>query len=83
MLIALMLTIHPITRFLLEIIRTDEPAVFGTGMSISQNISFGLLACGAGLWWYISRQPPGVIWPLASPAKNAPAIARTRAAKPI
>lgn len=62
--IALLLTIHPITRFLLEIIRTDEPAVFGTGLSISQNISVGLLACGVALWWYLSRQLPGVTWPL-------------------
>jgi len=67
--IALLLTIHPITRFLLEIIRTDEPAVFGTGMSISQNISLGLLACGAGLWWYLSRQPRGVVWPLVREAR--------------
>lgn len=29
--IALLLTIHPVSRFLLEMIRTDEPAVFGTG----------------------------------------------------
>jgi phosphatidylglycerol:prolipoprotein diacylglycerol transferase len=66
--IALMLTIHPITRFLLEIIRTDEPAVFGTGMSISQNVSLLLLACAAALWWYLSRQPRGVTWPFV---KNA------------
>jgi phosphatidylglycerol---prolipoprotein diacylglyceryl transferase len=64
--IALLLTIHPITRFLLEVIRTDEPAVFGTGLTISQNVSLGLLACSFGLWWYLSRQPRGVIWPLAS-----------------
>jgi phosphatidylglycerol:prolipoprotein diacylglycerol transferase len=64
--IALLLTIHPITRFLLEIIRTDEPPVFGTGLSISQNISVGLLACGAALWWYLSRQPRGVVWPLVN-----------------
>lgn len=62
--IALLLTIHPITRFLLEIIRTDEPAVFGTGLTISQNVSLGLLACGAGLWWYLSQQPRGILWPL-------------------
>jgi phosphatidylglycerol:prolipoprotein diacylglycerol transferase len=78
-LIALMLTIHPITRFLLEIIRTDEPAVFGTGLSISQNISFGLLACGAALWWYILRQPRGVIWPLAAPSKKSTPPAGRRA----
>jgi len=64
--IALLLTIHPITRFLLEVIRTDEPSVFGTGLSISQNISIVLLACAAAIWWYLSRQPPGVIWPLTS-----------------
>jgi phosphatidylglycerol:prolipoprotein diacylglycerol transferase len=64
--VALMLTIHPITRFLLEVIRTDEPSVFGTGLSISQNISIVLLACAGGLWWYLSRQPHGVRWPLVS-----------------
>jgi phosphatidylglycerol:prolipoprotein diacylglycerol transferase len=62
--IALLLTIHPITRFLLEVIRTDEPAVFGTGLSISQNISILLLACAAVLWWYLSRRPAGIVWPL-------------------
>lgn len=63
---ALLLTIHPITRFLLEIIRTDEPAVFGTGMSISQNISLLLLAVAGLLWWYLSRQARGVAWPLVA-----------------
>jgi phosphatidylglycerol:prolipoprotein diacylglycerol transferase len=64
--LALLLTIHPVTRFLLEIIRTDEPAVFGTGLSISQNISLVLLACGMLLWWHLSRQPRGIAWPLAA-----------------
>ncbi len=77
-LIAMLLTIHPITRFMLEIIRTDEPAVFGTGMSISQNISLGLLACGVGIWWYLSRQPRGVVWPLASPPKVVPVRAKQK-----
>jgi phosphatidylglycerol:prolipoprotein diacylglycerol transferase len=79
--VALLLTIHPITRFLLEIIRTDEPAVFGTGMSISQNISLVLLACGIALWWYLSTQPRGVAWPLAAvdpPSRDG----RGRYAKP-
>ena len=69
--IALLLTIHPITRFLLEIIRTDEPAVFGTGLTISQNVSIGLLGCGLALWWYLSRQPRGVVWPLNSQQAKA------------
>ncbi len=71
--IALMLTIHPVTRFLLEVIRTDEPAVFGTGLSISQNLSVGLLVFAAGLWWYISRQRGGATWPLV-PASSPTAV---------
>jgi phosphatidylglycerol:prolipoprotein diacylglycerol transferase len=62
--LALMLSIHPITRFLLEIIRTDEPAVFGTGMSISQNMSVTLLVCGVAMWWCLAKQPRRVVWPL-------------------
>lgn len=58
-LFALMLTIYPITRFLLEIIRTDEPAIFGTGLTISQNISLLMLAFAAGLWFYILWRRPG------------------------
>jgi phosphatidylglycerol---prolipoprotein diacylglyceryl transferase len=64
--IALLLTIHPITRFLLEIIRTDEPKRFGMGMTISQLVSLGLLACGATLWWHLWRQKPGPVWPPTS-----------------
>ncbi len=64
--LALLLTIHPVTRFLLEIIRTDEPAVFGTGMSISQNISVLLFAAGIALWWWLSKQPWTIVWPLVA-----------------
>jgi phosphatidylglycerol:prolipoprotein diacylglycerol transferase len=80
-LLALLLTIHPVTRFLLEVIRTDEPAVFGTGMSISQNISIVLLACGTGLWLYLSRQPRGIVWPLAAagPPSRGGRVAARRA----
>jgi len=55
---ALMLTIYPISRFLLEIIRIDESAVFGTGLSISQNISVVIFAFAIGLWIYLRRLPP-------------------------
>jgi phosphatidylglycerol:prolipoprotein diacylglycerol transferase len=60
--IALLLTIHPISRFMLEIIRTDEPAVWGTGLSISQNISALVFVLAAGLWIYILRQPHRLAW---------------------
>ena len=60
---ALLLTLHPISRFLLEIIRIDESAVFGTGMSISQNISIGIFLIGVGLWVYLfTSRPPGIAW---------------------
>ena len=55
--VALLLTLYPVSRFLLEIIRIDESAVFGTGLSISQNISVALLAGAALLWVWLWRQP--------------------------
>lgn len=80
--VAWMLTLHPISRFLLEIIRTDESGMFGTGLSISQLISLGLLALAAILWWYILRQPVGTAWPLASRGDQA-ATKVIRAAGPL
>ena len=56
-LVAIMMSVYPISRFLMERIRTDEQNILGTGMHISQNISLGLLLVGAGLWVYILRQP--------------------------
>jgi phosphatidylglycerol:prolipoprotein diacylglycerol transferase len=52
---ALLLSVHAVSRFLLEIVRIDEPSVFGTGLSISQNISIGMLAAGIGLFVYLER----------------------------
>ena len=54
---ALLLTIYPIARFLIEIIRVDESAIFGTGLSISQNLSVGLLVLMVGGWYWLLRQP--------------------------
>lgn len=66
---ALMLTLHPISRFLLEIIRVDESAVFGTGLSISQNLSIVIFAGGVLLWIWLLKKPPGKLaYPLPEPA---------------
>jgi phosphatidylglycerol---prolipoprotein diacylglyceryl transferase len=56
-LFAIMLTISPITRFIIESLRSDEAPVRGTGMSIAQNVSLLLLVCAAALWFYLLRQP--------------------------
>jgi phosphatidylglycerol---prolipoprotein diacylglyceryl transferase len=66
--VALMLMVYPISRYLEEIIRTDEPAVFGTGLSISQNISVAVFVAGIGLWFYLSKQPAKIAWPAKSSA---------------
>jgi phosphatidylglycerol:prolipoprotein diacylglycerol transferase len=57
----LMLTIYPIARFIIEDIREDESAIFGTGLSISQNLSIGLLALMVAYWLWLVRRP----WTLA------------------
>jgi phosphatidylglycerol:prolipoprotein diacylglycerol transferase len=62
-LLALMLTLHPISRFLLEVIRIDEASMFGTGLSISQLISIAAFAGALVLWAYILRQPRQVLHP--------------------
>jgi phosphatidylglycerol:prolipoprotein diacylglycerol transferase len=54
---ALVLTLHPLSRLLLEAIRIDEPPAFGTPLSISQLVSLVLLLLAAALWWWIARQP--------------------------
>jgi len=65
---ALMITLHPISRFLLEWIRVDESAVFGTNFSISQNLSFVMLAVALGLWAWIERGPAKKLaFPLPAP----------------
>ncbi len=59
---ALWISIYPVTRFLLEIIRTDEAAMFGTGLSISQIVSAILLVSVVAIWIIVLRQPRGKLW---------------------
>ncbi len=70
---ALMLMIHPISRFLLEAIRVDEHAVWGTGLSISQNLSIVIFAIGVGMWVSLRRSQarPNA---LAPTSPSSPAI---------
>ncbi len=69
------LTLYPISRFLQEIVRTDESAIWQTGMSISQNVSLGLLVLAAIVWWVVLRSPARVSWPAAASPTTAPRTA--------
>ena len=60
---ATFLTLYPITRFLLEMIRTDEPGFFlqgvlGEGLTISQTVSDFLLIVAGVFWAYVLMKPP-------------------------
>jgi phosphatidylglycerol:prolipoprotein diacylglycerol transferase len=54
---ALLMVTYPITRFLIERLRNDE-GVFFAGMTISQNVSLLLLACGLVFWFALARTSP-------------------------
>jgi phosphatidylglycerol:prolipoprotein diacylglycerol transferase len=65
---ALLVTLHPVSRFLLEIVRDDEPGRLGTTLTISQWISVAIFACSIALWVYIERAArPARAW---SPEKT-------------
>ena len=57
---ALMLTLYPIARFLLEIIRVDE-----SGLSHAQMTSIGFIVGVTAMWFYILRRPLGTVFPKA------------------
>lgn len=68
--IALLLTLYPITRFLLEVVRSDEPGRFGTPFTISQIISVAALAGAFVFWRYLLRQPRGSVLPSTKGENN-------------
>ena len=49
----LLVTLYPITRWILEAIRIDESGAFGTSMSISQLVSLVVLPIVCCLWVYL------------------------------
>ncbi len=69
---ALLLTIHPISRFLIEMIRSDEPkgvlTLYGFPLTISQCLSIGLLIAGIVLWVVVEMRPRRATIVPSSPA---------------
>ena len=47
---AVLMIVYPLTRWPLEALRGDEPAIFA-GMTLSQNISLGVFVCGLAVWF--------------------------------
>jgi phosphatidylglycerol:prolipoprotein diacylglycerol transferase len=54
---AIGLFIYPITRFLIEFIRNDEPGLLGPKLTIAQWISIGMFAIALGYMTWLSRRP--------------------------
>ena len=61
--LALLMTLYPVGRFLLECVRADEPGRLGTSLTVSQWISIFMLAAAAGLWVYLRRNPTRLALP--------------------
>lgn len=55
---AFLLILYPINRFCLELIRVDEESFLGTGLTVSQCVSLGLLTVGLALFAYLKATPP-------------------------
>ncbi len=53
--LALGWTLYPINRFVLEIIRDDEPGRMNTGLTFSQLMSIGLFVSGCLLFFYLQK----------------------------
>jgi phosphatidylglycerol---prolipoprotein diacylglyceryl transferase len=69
---ALLMVTYPVTRFLIEGLRGDEPALL-LGMTMSQGISVVLFLGGLLLWAYLARQPKVRLADSASPVLLEPA----------
>lgn len=56
--LALGWTLYPINRFVLEIIRDDEPGRMNTGLTFSQLVSICLFASGIVLMFWLRKKAP-------------------------
>lgn len=54
--LGLALLAYPVTRFLIEFVRGDEPGQFGTSLTISQWVSLVMFAGGLVYVWWLRRR---------------------------
>ena len=65
--IALAMMLYPISRISLEILRNDELGQLGTGLTISQLVSLGVLSAGILLSWWSWTRPSSQLPSTTSP----------------
>lgn len=58
-----MITLYPIGRFLIEIIRDDEAGQWGTPLTISQLISIVIGLFALAFWFFLRSRPRRLAWP--------------------
>ncbi|WP_437205029.1 prolipoprotein diacylglyceryl transferase [Planctomicrobium sp. SH664] len=83
--LALGCILYPLTRIQIEFLRADEMGQFGTGLTISQLYSIGILLCGLVLMaigplrgkWAAARRSPAEQLPAASDV-SSPAVPLSR-----
>jgi phosphatidylglycerol:prolipoprotein diacylglycerol transferase len=68
---ALLMVTYPVTRFLTECVRGDEPAVIA-GLTLSQAISVVIFVGGLAVWAHLLRQPKGRFADAARAGQPAP-----------
>lgn len=68
---AVLMIAYPITRWPLETLRGDEPAILA-GMTLSQNISVALLACGLAVWFWLHKSSTVIAARQLPPAGQPP-----------
>jgi phosphatidylglycerol---prolipoprotein diacylglyceryl transferase len=68
---AVLMIAYPITRWPLEMLRGDEPAIFA-GMTLSQNISVALFASGLVVWFWLRKSANSTVERQFPPARPAP-----------
>jgi phosphatidylglycerol:prolipoprotein diacylglycerol transferase len=68
---AVLMILYSAGRFLLEMLRTDEPAQFGTGLTISQNVSIVIFVLGVVLLVAFRSRPPKKAFPPKSTGGGA------------
>jgi phosphatidylglycerol:prolipoprotein diacylglycerol transferase len=70
---ALLITLYPVTRILLEMIRSDESSILADNFrwTISQMVSGLLLVGVAALWCFILSRPKGSALPQGGSANDA------------